>query len=57
MDDSLRALGPENGFPLLPVSDVSLHQSRATDNELVACFANYVIESFRPLERVDPAVA
>ena len=57
LDDSLRALGPGNGFPLLPVSDVSLHQSPAADNELVACFANYVIESFRRLEHANPAVA
>ena len=55
LDNSLRALGPENGFPLLPVSDVSLHQSRSADNELVACFTNYVIESFRRLDRLKPA--
>lgn len=53
LDDSLRTLGPENGFPLLPVSQVSLHRSQVTDNELVACFANYVIESFRRLERAN----
>ena len=55
LDNSLRALGPENGFPLLPVSDVSLHQSRSADNELVACFTNYVIKSFRRLDRLKPA--
>ena len=47
LDDSLRVLGPENGFPLLPVYEVSLHQSRTADKEVVACFANYVIDSFR----------
>ncbi len=47
--DSLSVLGPHNGFPLLPVSEVSLHRSTSADNELVACFANYVTESFRKL--------
>lgn len=42
-----RLLGLENGFPLLPVSEVTLHTARRADNEVVACFANYVIESFR----------
>ncbi len=49
LDDALRVLGPENGFPLLPVSEVSLHQSPSAKNELVACFANYVVQSFRKM--------
>lgn len=47
LDDSLRVLGQESGFPLLPVSEMRLHRSRSADNELVDCFANYVMESFR----------
>jgi DNA-binding transcriptional LysR family regulator len=51
LDDSLRTLGTEHGFPLLPVSDVTLHQSRSADNQLVSSFAGYVVESFRRLAR------
>lgn len=48
MISSLRILGPEKGFPLLPVSEISLHRSRAAaDNPQVACFADYVAESFQ----------
>jgi DNA-binding transcriptional LysR family regulator len=57
LDESLRTLGPENGFPLLPVSEVTLHQSRSADAELAGCFAEYVIESFRRLDQPNPAVA
>lgn len=46
LDESLRVLGPEAGFPLLPVSEVSLLQSSAAENEPVNCFADYVIASF-----------
>ena len=49
LDGSLRVLGPEQGFPLLPVSEVSLHRAANADSELVACFANYVAESFERL--------
>jgi DNA-binding transcriptional LysR family regulator len=57
IEDALRVLGPENGFPLLPVSDVSLHQSPMAASETVACFANYVIDSFRRLDRLSPATS
>jgi DNA-binding transcriptional LysR family regulator len=56
MEDALRVLGPDNGFPLLPVSDVSLHQSTTAESETVACFANYVIDSFRRTDRRSPAI-
>lgn len=46
INDDLRILGPENGFPLLPVSEVSLH-SRSWGNELVDRLASHVIQSFK----------
>jgi DNA-binding transcriptional LysR family regulator len=57
LEDSLRVLGPENGYPLLPVSDVSLHQSPDAAGEPVACFANYVIDSLRRLDRLSPTAS
>lgn len=54
LDESMHTLGPEQGFPLLPVSDVSLHQSPAADNKLVSCFAGYVIDSFRRTAPLNP---
>ena len=42
LDDSLRVLGTESGFPQLPVSEVRLHRLEGTANELVDCFADYV---------------
>ena len=53
LDDSLRVLGPENGFPILPVYEISLHQSRSADTEITSCFANYVIDSFQ--RKITPA--
>jgi DNA-binding transcriptional LysR family regulator len=55
-DESLRILGPESGFPLLPVSEVTLHKSRSADDALVDCFADYVIQSFRRLVETAPVV-
>lgn len=56
-DESLRILGPESGFPLLPISEVTLHKSRSADDALVTCFADYVIQSFRLLEAAPAPVA
>jgi len=47
MTEGLRQLLPEQGFPLLPISEVSLHRATSADNEVVDCFADYVAESFR----------
>ena len=54
MTDGLKPLGPEHGFPLLPVAEVSLHRSAAGDNDLVDCFATYVAESFLSVPPTDP---
>lgn len=47
LDPSFRLLGPEHGFPLLPVSELSLHQSNKADRELVSCFSDYIVEFFQ----------
>ena len=47
LNDGLRQLSPDEGFPLLPVSEVSLHLGAAADNEAVTCFADYVTASFQ----------
>ncbi len=46
---NLRQLGPKDGFPLLPVSEVSLHQSAAADNEAINCFAHYVANALQKI--------
>ena len=47
--ESLRILAPEEGFPLLPVSEVSLHQGPSAGNEVAACFADYVGAAFQKI--------
>ena len=47
VNESLRVLGPETGLPILPVSEVRLYQSQTVKNEPVACFADYVTQSFQ----------
>jgi DNA-binding transcriptional LysR family regulator len=47
LDDALRLLGPEDGFALLPVSEVSLHQAQTADSGAVSCFADYVAAAFQ----------
>lgn len=49
LNPSLRTLGPEDGFPLLPISEISLHRSPTAANERVNCFANYVAASFEKI--------
>lgn len=49
LNESLRVLGPEDGFPLLPVSEVRLHQGPSANNEVVTCFADYVADSFQKI--------
>ncbi|MCF8033734.1 MAG: LysR family transcriptional regulator [Desulfarculaceae bacterium] len=47
LEESFRTLGPENGFPLLSMSELSLHQSPSADKELVSCFADFIEEFFQ----------
>jgi DNA-binding transcriptional LysR family regulator len=50
LNNTLRLLGPEDGYSLLPVSEVSLHQARSADSGTVSCFADYVAASFQKIE-------
>ena len=43
----LITLGPENGLPVLPISDIVLHTVNEPVPETVACFADHLIRSFR----------
>lgn len=43
----LITLGPENGLPVLPISDIVLHTKKAPVPETVACFADHLIKAFR----------
>lgn len=43
----LTTLGPENGLPVLPISDIVLHTVKSPVPETVACFADHLIKSFR----------
>ena len=54
MTEGLRHLGREQGFPLLPISEVSLHRSALSASEAVDCFATYVSESFRAVPNAVP---
>jgi len=47
MTEGLGQLLPEQGFPLLPIAEVSLHRAASAENEVLDCFADYVAESFR----------
>ena len=51
VDETLCILGPEAGFPTLPVSEIRLYQAGCVENEPVSCFADYVAEAFRRASR------
>ena len=44
---ALTTLGPEDGLPVLPISDIVLHTISEPVPEPVACFADHLIKSFR----------
>jgi DNA-binding transcriptional LysR family regulator len=43
----LKVVGMEEGLPVLPVSTVVLHKVTKTPSEILECFANHLITSFR----------
>ena len=43
----LATVGIENGLPVLPISNIVLHTIKAPVPDSVACFADYLIKSFR----------
>ncbi len=46
----LVTLGPEDGLPVLPISDIVLHTVNEPVPEPVVCFAEHLIRSFREKE-------
>ncbi len=43
----LTIIGIEDGFPVLPVSNIVLHKVKRPLSETIECFANHLIKSFR----------
>lgn len=43
----LKILGPEQGLPILPVSNIALHRSKKVPSEIVDCFSGHLIRAFR----------
>ncbi len=43
----LRIAGIEDGLPVMPVSNIALHKSKMVSSEIIECFADHVIKSFR----------
>ncbi len=46
LDNTLKTLGPEQGFPLLPFSEVRLHRAPSANTPIVDCFTDYVVDAF-----------
>lgn len=46
LPSDLKRLGPENGLPLLPVSNIVLHKTGKKTSEIIECFCDHVIKSF-----------
>ena len=43
----LKIMGLENGLPVLPVSNIVLHKTKKVTSEIIECFSEYIIKSFR----------
>jgi DNA-binding transcriptional LysR family regulator len=43
----LKIMGLENGLPVLPVSNIVLHKTKKVTSEIIECFSDYIIKSFR----------
>lgn len=45
--DNLKIIGIEEGLPVLPVSNIALHKSKKVTSEIIDCFSEHIIKSFR----------
>ncbi len=45
--DDLKIAGIEDGLPVLPVSNIALHKTKKVSSEIIDCFSEHVIKSFR----------
>ncbi len=43
----LKIVGIEDGLPVLPVSNIALHKTKKVTSEIIDCFAEHIIKSFR----------
>ena len=43
----LKIVGLDNGLPVLPVSNIVLHKTRKVTSEIIDCFSEYIIKSFK----------
>jgi len=50
MPKHLKVLGPESGFPLLPIARIVLHKSPAVDSDAAIHFERHVTASFRKIQ-------
>lgn len=48
----MRRLGPEDGFPELPICDIALLRAEGSNSSSVDALANHVVEN---LANLDPA--
>ncbi len=44
---NLKIAGIEDGLPILPVSNIALHKTKKMTSEIIDCFSEHVIKSFR----------
>jgi len=45
--DDLKIAGIEEGLPILPVSNIALHRTKKKSSEIIDCFSEHLINSFR----------
>lgn len=43
----LKIVGIEDGLPVLPVSNIVLHKTKKVSSQIIDCFSEYIIKSFR----------
>lgn len=43
----LKIAGIENGLPVMPVSNIVLHKTKKLTSEIIDCFSEHIIKSFR----------
>jgi len=43
----LKIVGIENGLPVMPVSNIVLHKTKKVTSEIIDCFSEHIIKSFR----------
>ena len=43
----LKIVGIQDGLPVMPVSNIVLHKTKKVSSEIIDCFAEHIIKSFR----------